>query len=416
MSCPAPAEIERAYWSSLGGDPHEADRELHAHVEACRECSAQFQEIAGLAARGQRIEPSAWQRREDVRTALLSRARTTAKVPAPASRWRWIVPAILSAAAATVLVLRWPSKSEGSHEVPASHAVILDHGATRRLVVSSSPDEIVRLVDGAVTVSVGPLADGERFRVVTGDGEVDARDAALDVTVVNDRLVSVRAIRGAATVKVASFERVIRTGETWTSASELAIPTVSPAPSPAPSPVVTPAVVAVVPVVPRVDNTQAPVLPRRAPVPSGPERELVPEPSIVPPPAPAPTPRSMVQQAFDDGWAAMRAGDFTTAATAFERATAVTTDQRMLEDATYWRGVALARAGEVGVAGHVFAAFIVAYPASTRATEVSAMLGWILLERGDAAEARLRFEAALKSASPEVRESAAAGLQATTRR
>ena len=414
MSCPAPAELERVYWSSLGRDPLEADRELDEHIAACPECSAQLQEIAGLAALGERIEPSAWQRQEEVRTKLLSSARPAAKAPARASRWRWVVPSVLAAAAATMVVWRWPSNSEGSHETTASHAVILDHGATRHLVVSTSPEEIVRLVDGSITITVEPLVAGERFRVVTGDGEVDARDAALDVTAVNDRLVSVRAIRGVATIKVASFERVLRAGETWNSDSELA--SVADRATP-PSPVVTPAVVAVVPVVPRVDDTPAPERQPRAPI--APALEPVPAPVVEPtppPPPPAPAPRSMVQQAFDAGWVALRAGDFTSAATAFERATAITTDQRMLEDATYWRGVALARAGEVGVARHVFTAFLTAYPASPRATEVSAMLGWILFERGDLAEAKVRFEAALKSPSLEVRESAAAGVQATTRR
>jgi len=83
----------------------------------------------------------------------------------------------------------------------------------------------------------------------------------------------------------------------------------------------------------------------------------------------------MAQQAFDDGWAALRAGDFARAAAAFERALAVTSDPRAVEDATFWRGIALARAGEVARAAHVFTAFLTAYPRSARAGEVHAMLG-----------------------------------------
>ncbi len=426
-SCPSPADVERMYWSTLGGQPSEADLDLHTHISTCPSCTAQCREIADLAALGGRLEPSAWTRREEIRTTLLSNVQPAAQIAARGARWPWLVPALL-AAAAVVVVVAWRSSSTGD-PVGAPHdarAIILDHGTTRHLLVSSAPDEIVRLVDGSMTITVGPLDRTERFRVVTSDGEVEAADAAFDITAVNDRLVSVRAIRGVATVKVASFERRLQPGETWRDTGELAgiadrplapvdaavVAVVSSAPPeavPAPIPTETP----VAPPRPRpVRPAAAEPLPSPAPSPA--EGVSATDMTPAPSPAPAPAPRSMVQQAFDEGWAALRAGEFATAATAFERASVVTADPRMIEDAAYWRGVALARAGDVGAARHVFTAFLAAYASSPRGPEVSAMLGWILFERGDLAEAKRRFEAALASSSREVRDSANAGLRAVT--
>jgi TolA-binding protein len=123
----------------------------------------------------------------------------------------------------------------------------------------------------------------------------------------------------------------------------------------------------------------------------------------------------MAQQAFDDGWASLRVGDFARAATAFERALAVTGDPRVIEDAAFWRGVALARGGEVIKAAHVFTAFLTAYPRSARSGEAHVALGWLLFERRELAGASAEFEAALADTSARVRDRAAAGLAAIAR-
>jgi len=120
----------------------------------------------------------------------------------------------------------------------------------------------------------------------------------------------------------------------------------------------------------------------------------------------------MAQQAFDDGWAALRVGDFARAATAFERAVTVTSDPRVIEDATFWRGVALARGGEVTKAAHVLTAFLAAYPRSARSGEAHVALGWLLFERRELAAAKAEFEAAQQDSSARVRDRATAGLAA----
>ncbi|MBC7973388.1 MAG: tetratricopeptide repeat protein [Myxococcales bacterium] len=128
--------------------------------------------------------------------------------------------------------------------------------------------------------------------------------------------------------------------------------------------------------------------------------------------APRAMPRSLGQQAFDDGWAAMRRNDFTEAANIFERAVAVTSEPHVIEDATFWRAVALARKGEVVTAAHVLTAYLRAYPDSARTGEARVVLGWLLLERGDLEDARRSFLAATADGSQRVRDAAQHGLAA----
>ena len=52
------------------------------------------------------------------------------------------------------------------------------------------------------------------------------------------------------------------------------------------------------------------------------------------------------------------------------------------------------------------------YPRSAHAPEASAMLGWLLVDAKQPAEAERRFRAAADASSPHVRDSARAGLTA----
>jgi TolA-binding protein len=107
----------------------------------------------------------------------------------------------------------------------------------------------------------------------------------------------------------------------------------------------------------------------------------------------------------------MRAGDFTAASSAFVRASILDPEGPLAEDASYWYPVALARAkrAEATIA---FRDFLDRYPRSTHAHEASAMLGWLLVDASQRAEAERRFRFALDDARPDVRASARAGLTA----
>ncbi len=369
--CPSGIELERAYWTE--GDP------ARVHALACAHCSAELAEIEALIAAGRAIEPSLQRadRREEIRTTLLAKQRTE-KPERRMPRW-WQLAPVAVAAAAAILWFAWPRGESGRQvEVAGRRGTVMAHGEARYMLMSAQPDEIVRLVDGTLTVQVQPLARGERFRVVTADGEVEVVGTAFDVTAAADRLVAVRVIHGVVRVRdAAGRSHVLEAGDLWRPAPARGAVMGPPAPEP---------------VVPSVD-----------PPPMKMQKQ------IAPPRAPAA--RSEGQKAFDDGWNAMRAERFDEAASAFARA-AQGAERRIAEDAGYWRAVALARAGQSAVAARAFDSFLAAWPGSTRAGEASAMLGWILFDARDYQGAARRFRAAVTDPSARVRKSATDGLNA----
>ncbi len=372
VRCPTPADLERAYWSH--------DETLSAHAEGCRACRAQWAEIAALAGLGQqiRLPPFSPERREELRTRVLSDEKVAPNTLRPAWR-RWqIVP--LAVAVAAVALFYWRPRDAASPRDGRRHSKVLAHEGASYMVAAQQPDEIIRLVEGTITIEVEALRQHERFRVITGDAEIEVRGTAFDVTSHRDRLVAVRTIHGAVEVRVTGLRsHVVVAGQTWTApartidaAAPVAVATARPA--------------------------------RRralAPVPSRPADAAI----AVPLPG-------VAQRAFEEGWAAIRNGSFDTAAAAFARVAAQNGDSRIVEDALFWRGVAIARSGRAVEAIRIFGTFLDAYPASVRAGEASAMVGWLFLERRDHAQAERHFRRALEDNAPRIRQSAADGLRA----
>jgi hypothetical protein len=268
-----------------------------------------------------------------------------------------------------MLALRAPAPAAPGPTLAAARPEPTRHrGAVRakgdaRFTWSALPDEVVRLHEGAVSVQVTPLGPGERFRVVAGDGEVEVHGTAFDVAVKDDRLVSVTVDHGLVEVRPAHGPRVfLHAAESWH-----APPSSSAA------------------------ATAEPEEPRR--------------------PAAAPT-ESAAAEGFARGWRALRGGDYLAAAAAFGRSASADPADPISEDARYWRAVALARGGRPASARAEMAAFLTRYPTSARAGEISAMLGWLLLDVHDRAGAQRRFRAAAGDRADAVRASARAGLQA----
>jgi hypothetical protein len=384
--CPSPAEVERVYWAAQRATVATRDAELHAHALACEACRAEWSQIAELVQLGDAIPPPRFARREEIRTTLLSRVDKLAPAPHPSvlDAWRrwWFAPA---ACAAALLVWWLATTAE-----PEARAQILAHTGARSLVVSGPPHEVIRLVDGTLTITAPA-----QLRVITGDDEVATAGAAFDVTAARDRLVAVRVIHGNVRVAANGGTTTLATGDTWR--AMLAV-----APS-APPPVASPPAARRPP--------QPPAEPAR-PEPAPAVDDTPPSPDT---PQPVP-PRGLAQQAFDDGWAALRVGAYARAAAAFDRAIAVAGKQDIVEDATFWRAVALARDGQVIAAAHVLEAFLRAFPRAARAGEAHVMLGWLLFERGDHTTARPHFEAAVGDSSSRVRASARDGLAAIAKR
>jgi TolA-binding protein len=124
---------------------------------------------------------------------------------------------------------------------------------------------------------------------------------------------------------------------------------------------------------------------------------------------------SPAELAFSEGCQALRSADYPRAATAMRRALEAGPTSAVAEDARYWEAVALARQGSVAKARLAMEEFVRLLPGSPRAGEVSAMLGWLLLESREWSAAEQRFRAAENDRAPAVRESARKGLEIAAR-
>ncbi|MCA9542082.1 MAG: FecR domain-containing protein, partial [Myxococcales bacterium] len=188
--CPTEEALSRLF-----ADGQQA--EIATHLDQCPDCAAQWSAMARLRAEARaiatpRLSPV---RRDAVRAAVL--AETARRAPRRVRRdRRW--PAVALAAVAAVLLIGaglalWPRAAP----VAEVHA----HAAAPFSRLGDADDDIVRLVEGVVTVEVRPRAPGQRFRVVTGDAEVEVRGTAFDVEARGDRLVGVRVLHGRVAVR-----------------------------------------------------------------------------------------------------------------------------------------------------------------------------------------------------------------------
>jgi TolA-binding protein len=119
--------------------------------------------------------------------------------------------------------------------------------------------------------------------------------------------------------------------------------------------------------------------------------------------------------AYDDAWTAMRASNFSRAAGSFARVFILAPESALAEDAAFWHAVALARAHRRGEATTAFRDFLDRSPSSPRAGEANVMLGWLLVEANELAEARQRFSAASGDPDAAIRDRARAGFTALPR-
>lgn len=128
---------------------------------------------------------------------------------------------------------------------------------------------------------------------------------------------------------------------------------------------------------------------------------------------------SPAERAFLDGWTALRQGRHQIAAAYFTRAAEESggaTSASLLEDARFWRAVALARAGQHPQAVAALRDFLRQHPGSARAGEATVILGWQLLREGQLDEAQRCFEAAASDPHSAIRDNARSGLTAVAAR
>lgn len=384
--CPTEVELSRGF--------PEPDAQLSAHVASCDACTRWWRDTAAaidLARELPTSVPTAAER-EDVRTALLAQGpRVTTDM-----RRRWILPVAAAAAVTALVIHRWPSG--GPRTEHAQRGTVHSHAGAIYSLASASPDEIVRLRSGTIDVDVQPLHADERFRVIIGADEVEVHGTSFEVVAENDELRAVRVVHGRVEVRhLGDPPRWLSSRESWAPHVQTAVaPTAPPVPAPPPPPPP--------PTPPAHHTTVARV-----------EAVVAPAPEVVEPQPPAPAKKAAPdpqEVAFNAGWHAMQSTDYKAAATAFARAVALDPNGGLAEDAAFWNAVALSRLGRDGEAEIEFRRFLGDFPQSSRVGEASAMLGWLLVAKGEREEARKRFDVAASDPNPRVQNSARAGLKA----
>jgi hypothetical protein len=275
------------------------------------------------------------------------------------------------------------------------------HAGARYVAVSSSPDEVIQLVEGAIDVDVEPLRPGERFRVLVGDAELEVHGTTFTVSATEQHLVDVAVRHGRVDLRPSRGSAATLTaGQSWHAAkpTALAEPSLSRGPPASRARSVPRAVVST-------SAQPARQAAREPPAAASGEMEQGVDATGAP-----------VERAYDQAWAALRANDFGGAAGGFARVVLLAPDGPLVEDASFWRAVALARGQRSAEARSAFRDFIDSFGRSPHAGEASAMLGWLLIDTRSYDEAAQRFTIAARDADPAVRRSARAGLDALARR
>jgi TolA-binding protein len=448
--------------------PGPPDETLSSHLRGCPRCQAEWAALAELRRLALALpvdQPDA-ERRDAVRAKLLFQAERLrqqrppdpASVPPSSDRWRWRPLGWLAAAAVLMLLGLWgwlraplggqatasevaqrtrhgthpPAESPSAH--PAQRAQIHPLGLAdfRRepLGAGDSVGEIVQLRHGGVQIAVAKLASGARFIVRVGESEVEVKGTLFTVTAEHDRLLAVSVVHGLVEVRPARRPSVLLSaGQTWQDSGPAHVapaehaagtsdgkrPVRAALPAAAESAPPRRARLAAEPAGTRSPPRAAPGTaaavrvgaPPLGPAASGSEH---PEPAREPPRAPPLV--SPAEKAFLTGFAALKQGQFSQAASDLDRAISLAPDGAIAEDARFWSGVAWARAGRSREAMASLRAFLAKHPHSARQPEVAAALGWMLIRERKLDEAERVVLSAGPHRTAEVSESLRSALSA----
>jgi redox-sensitive bicupin YhaK (pirin superfamily) len=403
--CPTIEQIERAFTERETDD-------MAAHFDQCASCAQVYARLerTASAARSLPIPPMGEERRRDLKQAIVARAQSqpqnesagsTAAPKGRRVRFALAGAAVVLLAVALGLWSLQPERPQSLQEhnglTPPEHAVkqranedaghddrppqeaspVEDAPIQRATVhardganfarLSAQPDEIIRLYEGTITVQVDPLRDGERFRVITGDAEVEVHGTVFDVSSAEDRLSGVRVVRGVVEVRPSQAPtRTLHEGQAWNA--------------------------------PRTRRERPTAPAQRVPSASSDTRS-------------GQRPNSSndgAEDAFERGWRALQRGEPADAARLLG---SVPQGAALGEDAAYWRAIALYRSEQQASAVRTFEEFLDAFPDSERAGRAQVNLGWMLIQMHRPTAARRWFDAAADDADATVRSSARRGLE-----
>lgn len=396
-TCPSSEQLTRA---AVEG----CDDVTREHIENCGSCAVETESVRQLIEVGAKLPDG---RPSDARAEMVLNSLMAASAGSSPPKRKptvvWVAAAIAAGVAGLVMFLALAgSEVETTVSEPQQavthRAQVFAHPGASHMVMGTQPDEIVRVSNGTVTVEVDKLEPGERFRIVTGDAEVEVKGTAFDVTVENDRLKQVRVLSGVVEVRCREIAAVtLHSGELWNkpvrakmAAEDLETEDV------------------------KGEETEIEIASILESVKYGERAESrgttipVPEPVVEDSPVRSTDP---IETAFNMGWRALREGKSSMAAQYFAQvAGAPGADPSIVGEALFWKAVAHDRSGSATLATEELGNFLRDYPDSSRRGEACAMLGWKLVKSGNHERAAQLFRLALKDPVPRVRLSAQEGL------
>lgn len=458
-NCPHLMEVEE--WAREGCDVELSER-LAEHAKDCASCGSFIEEVretreltASLP-----VHTMSSRRHDSIRFELMAaaRSREPEKPQREVPSWnRRRVFAVFAAAASVAavavgaVVLR-PRDDDAANLSPLAR-VTLAEGATGE-TVSTNPDEIYRLVRGVAEFDVRSLAQGERFRVLAGDGVVEVRGTRFRVEVREGQMTEVRVSEGHVLVDVAD-RRVasLMAGEQWARSGNLEVATaqdmtVDDEPSPDLSGAIAAAPSSIAPSGSRHSSHQSALPPRPVFVEQTNERDPVVEPHVQrdapvedeatqtedeatrtddeatqtedeatqtdeatqdeatqtdeahgeSDTAPVQRERTEGDAAFAQAWQLLRSGRTREAARAFDALWAGDSlDTERRADVLYWSAEAYRRAGDRSAAESRASMLLRETPGAWRAPEANLIVGESALQRGDIEAARTALERAARS-------------------
>lgn len=344
---------------------------LRSHLETCAGCGrlyAESRRLLGLAVELHAPAP-------DPERMAAVRARLEGPLPPqvrPRSPSWWMASGAASALAlAAGLGWLWMTFSGGAvappgPDVAEAHRPLEPRAPAAPIDRSPAAPRIVEVKDGHFVLGPELTPDTAPIHLLSGDAEVVAQGARVELEVVAGRLMKVVSLAGRVEVRPTHGEGVVlEPGGVWT--------------PPAPRPL-------------RKGTASKAGAPRSASQPA--EGSLA----------------ERQERAFAAGWAALRREDPTAAAVQFALAQGLDSASPLAEDAAYWRAVAEVRGHRSDAAIRSFVLFLEAYPNSSRSAEAQVQLGWLYLEQGEGTKAKAAFTAAADAHDPVIARSARRGL------
>jgi len=421
------------------------DQKLGRHLDGCTSCAKIYSDLKAIVKVAPALSPAdpmTDDSRERIAAMLLAEASAgerSAPVVRRARRLALGLAAVgvgAAAAIAGITVSRgWMRVDPSDHPASSlagsvkeleataipSHASIRVIGEARFSRVQSPPDELVRLDDGTIELRVSPLAGNERFRVATGDAEVEVKGTHFKVTAARHALVAVHVWQGRVEVRSSHGTfTTLQAGDDWVEAPDGSSDRGYRPGASGSGDIPAPSLSGVKP------DRSGPVSSTGSvfgdPI-AKPERSALSNGEVERPPSAAtpgteddsgkPSRRDRPAHAsFDHAWTLLRKGDARRAALAFAEVQRLTAGTAIEEDALYWQAIAVGRLpNERPEACRLLRQFVERYPGSPRVGQANVALGWLLMDSGDLGAAGEAFGRATHDPSPRVRTSALEGTR-----